>query len=418
MIENIRLSFRGILSHKLRSALTMLGIIIGIAAIITIVSTIEGTNRQIQQNLIGAGQNNVTIRLVQGDWEYTYDMGVPDGITVFDEESTRKQLMEINGVVNASVFRRRNDYDGIYHMSTSLNGGYVYGIDPSYFSTTGYAIRTGRGITADDVKHFRKVCILDEQSNETLFDGGDPLGRSIEIRGEPFTVIGTAVLKDSFEPTINSLEDYYLYHQQSSGAVYIPTSVWPLLYQYDEPQSAIIRCETTNDMTTAGKEAEDLLNNLQTANNGDTYSYKAEDLMQQARNIQQLAQSTNMMLIWIAAISLLVGGIGLMNIMLVSVTERTSEIGLKKAIGAKKKAILGQFLTEAVVLTSLGGILGVLAGIGLAQLINRINGAPVVFSPEAALLAVVFSMGIGILAGILPARTAANLDPIEALRRE
>ena len=147
-------------------------------------------------------------------------------------------------------------------------------------------------------------------------------------------------------------------------------------------------------------------------------SYKAEDLLEKARNQQELSASTNNLLIWIASIALLVGGIGVMNIMLVSVTERTSEIGLKKALGARKSRILGQFLTESVMLTSLGGILGVAAGIVLAYVISRMSGTPVAISVPAIFLGVGFSMLIGIVFGILPSIKAANLNPIEALRHE
>ncbi|HAW12538.1 MAG TPA: macrolide ABC transporter permease, partial [Erysipelotrichaceae bacterium] len=146
--------------------------------------------------------------------------------------------------------------------------------------------------------------------------------------------------------------------------------------------------------------------------------YQAQDLMEQAKQIQQLSQSTNTMLIWIAAISLLVGGIGVMNIMLVTVTERTREIGLKKAIGARKKTIMMQFLTEAVVLTSLGGLLGVLTGLILAKMISLLNGTPVAISIPASIFSVLFSMLIGIVFGLIPSWKAANLDPIEALRHE
>ena len=146
--------------------------------------------------------------------------------------------------------------------------------------------------------------------------------------------------------------------------------------------------------------------------------YQAEDLLKQAEELQNLSNATNSQLIWIASISLLVGGIGVMNIMLVSVTERTREIGLKKAIGAKKSRILWQFLTEAAVLTSLGGILGVGAGIALAQIISGITSAPVAISVPFILIAVVFSMGIGIIFGLIPSFKAANLNPIDALRHE
>ena len=155
---------------------------------------------------------------------------------------------------------------------------------------------------------------------------------------------------------------------------------------------------------------------LQTSD--DTIKYKSEDLLEQAKQIQQLSQSTNTMLIWIAGISLLVGGIGVMNIMLVSVTERTSEIGLKKAIGARKNIILGQFLTEASVLTSIGGIIGVVLGIILSKVVAQVSGAPTAISIPAIIGSVVFSMLIGLIFGLLPSVKAANLNPIDALRSE
>lgn len=416
MLENIRLSFRGIWSHKMRSFLTMLGIIIGIAAIIAIVSTIKGTNDQIQKNLIGSGKNNVTVRIVQGDWEYDMSAGIPQGFKELGAE-VLQELKSIDDVENASLFRRRQDYEGVYHLSNALNGGYVYGIDENYFPTVGLMIMKGRGFSEGDRKTYKKVCILDKDSAQTLFDGEEPIGKTIEIKQVPFTVVGVATEADNFEPAISTISDYYTYRRDSFGKVYVPETVWPIIYQYDEPQVAVLRCASTNAMTTVGKSAEDVLNgNVGTSD--DSYKYKAEDLLEQARNIQQLSQSTNTMLIWIAGISLLVGGIGVMNIMLVSVTERTNEIGLKKAIGAPRKAILGQFLTEAVVLTSSGGILGVITGIALAKLISTLNGTPVAISVEAAIFAVAFSMLIGIVFGLLPSYKAANLDPIEALRHE
>ena len=151
---------------------------------------------------------------------------------------------------------------------------------------------------------------------------------------------------------------------------------------------------------------------------GQTYTYRGTDIMETARNLQELSASTNQQLIWIASISLLVGGIGVMNIMLVSVTERTQEIGLKKAIGARKNRILAQFLTEAAVLTSLGGIIGIIAGIILAEVISRISSTPVAISVTAIIGSVVFSVVIGIVFGLLPSIKAANLNPIDALRHE
>ena len=190
------------------------------------------------------------------------------------------------------------------------------------------------------------------------------------------------------------------------------------VYQFDEPQNVAIKVSSTDVMTTVGQEAAERLTGRQIVNGGESaFSYRSQDMLQQAQQLQQMSESTNTQLVWIASISLLVGGIGVMNIMLVSVTERTAEIGLKKAIGAKKKRILLQFLTESAVLTSLGGIIGVVSGIVMAQLISAMTQIPVAISVPAIVIAVVFSTLIGVVFGMLPAVQAANLNPIEALRR-
>ena len=417
MLENIRLAFQGIWSHKMRSILTMLGIIIGIAAIITIVSTIQGTNEQIKENLIGAGNNVVTVQLYQDG--YAYDMSwssLPQGVRVITEE-TRQELEKIAGVEKVSLFTVRNYADQVYYRNTQFNGE-VYGIDPHYLSVYGYQVKTGRGFTEADYKEFRKVVLVDETAVKTLFEGENPVGKSIELQGDVFVVVGVVALSEEFVPTINSINDYYLYADTSAGEVYLPNVVWPTAYQFDEPQNVAIKVVNTDVMTTAGQEAADLLTQRQIVDSENSaFDYRSQDMLEQAQQLQSMSESTNMQLIWIASISLLVGGIGVMNIMLVSVTERTSEIGLKKAIGAKKRRIRMQFLTEAAVLTSLGGIIGVASGIGLAELISSMMQIPVAINVPAILIAVLFSMLIGVIFGLLPAVKAANLNPIEALRR-
>lgn len=417
MLENVRLSFQGIWSHKMRSFLTMLGIIIGIAAIIAIVSTIRGTNEQIKQNLVGAGENTVEIALYQGEWQYEMSyQGIPAGVPLITDD-VLDAIREIDHVENVASYMIRQDYNVVYHLNTGLSGGYVTGVDANYFDTCNYIMKEGRGFTEADFKEFRKVAILDEDSEEALFQGETAVGKTIEIKQEPYVVIGVVTKAKQFEPTINSIEDYYMYAETSAGSVYVPDSTWPIIYQYDEPQNVVIRVENTDYMTAAGKACADLLNaNLSVSD--DTIQYKAKDLLEQAQQIQELSASTNMMLIWIAGISLIVGGIGVMNIMLVSVTERTQEIGLKKAIGARKTKILAQFLTEAAVLTSMGGLLGVLAGVVLAYVISYLSGTPVAISVGAAVGAVLFSMIIGIVFGVFPSYKAANLNPIDALRHE
>ena len=416
-LNTLRLALRSIAGNKMRSFLTMLGIIIGIAAIIAIVSTIQGTNEQIKQNLVGSGENTVEIALYQGEWEYEMSYnGIPTGVPLVSDD-VLNQINEIEHVENAARYVSRQDYNGVYYLNTSLSGGYVKGIDDNYFDTCGFVMKTGRSFVADDFKQFRKVAILDEDSAEALFQGEEAVGKTIEIKQEPYVVIGIVTKIKEFEPVINSIEDYYMYAEQSAGSVYIPYTTWPIVYQFDEPENVLIRIENADYMTKAGKECADILNaNLMVMD--DSIRYRAKDLMEQAQQIQELSASTNMMLIWIAGISLIVGGIGVMNIMLVSVTERTQEIGLKKAIGARKTRILAQFLTEAAVLTSMGGALGVLAGILLAYVISYLSGTPVAISVPAAVGAVVFSMLIGLVFGVFPSYKAANLSPIEALRHE
>ena len=416
MLENIHFAFEGIWSHKLRSILTMLGIIIGIAAIITIVSTIKGTNEQIKENLIGAGNNVVSVQLNQNGNEYDLSWSpLPDTVRVISEE-TRQALEDINGAEEVSLYYSRSYTDGFFYLDTPFNGN-VLGVDRHYFSTYGMQIRAGRGFTEKDYTEFRKVALVDSTAAKSLFSGVDPVGREIEFGSDVYTVVGVIGPAEEFTPTINSLNDYYLYANDGSGSIYFPDSLWPALYQFDEPQSVAIKVKNTDVMASVGKKAADLLTGSQIIGTDTGFDYRSADMLEQAQQLQNMSKSTNTQLVWIASISLLVGGIGVMNILLVSVTERTSEIGLKKALGAKKKRILLQFLTEAAVLTSIGGIIGVLTGIGLAELISGLMQIPVAISAPAIIIAVVFSTLIGVIFGLLPATKAANLNPIDALRR-
>lgn len=417
MIENIRLSFQGIWSHKMRSFLTMLGIIIGIASIISIVSTIKGTNEQIKKNLIGSGTNTVQIQLYQGDYQYEmlYN-GLPDGIPVRDE-TTMEKIKSVKNVEDAAFYTSRSDYNNsVYYGNNGISGSQVFGVDNSYFTTNGLVLKSGRTFVDSDFTDFHAAAIIDADTADSLFDGENPIGKTIEISSIPFTVVGIVDEDSKFEPVINSIDEYYTYYSDSSASrIFVPSSMWPALYSFDEPQNVAIRVSNTEAMTDAGKAVAEIMNANVT---NSEIKYQAQDLLKQAQDLQDLSSSTNSQLIWIASISLLVGGIGVMNIMLVSVTERTREIGLKKAIGAKKSRILWQFLTEAAVLTSLGGIVGVGAGIGLAEIISRVTSAPVAISVPSIIIAVVFSMVIGIIFGLLPSFKAANLNPIDALCHE
>ena len=423
--ENIKLAFRGIFTHKLRSFLTMLGIIIGIAAIIAIVSTIKGTNEQIKNNLIGGGTNTVSVKIKQGEWDYEFDYGsIPDGLYPVSAD-TLQQITDMPEVISASRVVTRNYVSNVSYNGTVLQGCGLLGVDDNYFSTVGMQVIKGRLFTQHDYDHFSKVVIIDRSTAKSIFSSEEPIGKIIDIGQETFLVVGVVDTLSQFQPAIETIEDYYTYMGNSSAKLYVPLACWPILYQFDEPEALVIKARDTESMTDAGRGAAELLNSAlgisETADSSTgemQFKYKADDLLEQAKNIQDLSKSTNSMLIWIAGISLLVGGIGVMNIMLVSVTERTREIGLKKALGARKNRILGQFLTEAAVLTSIGGILGVAVGIGLAYVIHFVASVPVAISVPAIAVSVVFSTVVGIVFGLLPSVQAANLDPIEALRYE
>lgn len=417
MLENIRQALAGILSHKMRTFLTMLGIIIGIASIISIVSTIKGTNEQIKKNLIGSGNNTVEVTLMDNGMEIDFDYGdVPGTIPLLTKE-VRKQILEIDKAENAAFYNVREVYEGVYYQNQGLTSGRIYGTNNDYFSTCGYRLKSGRLFVDADYEEFRKVAVVETETARNLFQGKNPVGKTIEIKGEPFTVIGLVEMSGNTELVIKSPEDYYNYMTESNGGIFITDAAWPIVYRYDEPQNVIVRAASTDDLNEVGTAVAKLL----TANIGSkssTIVYKASDALDRAQEMQDLSSATNSQLIWIASISLLVGGIGVMNIMLVSVTERTSEIGLKKAIGARNETILYQFLTEAVVITSLGGLIGVISGIVLAEIISGMSGTPVAISIPAIIVAVLFSMLIGIVFGLLPSVKAANLNPIDALRHE
>lgn len=396
----------------------MLGIIIGIAAIISIVSTIKGTNEEIKNSLIGAGNNAVNIQINQQGYPLTIysSSDIPFGIPEVTEE-TKQAILDLDSVENMTSYKERQSPDSIFYQDKAMSSGCIRGIDTSYFETAGYVIKTGRNFVDEDYTEFRKVLIIDTNAAKALFEDEAPIGKTIEIGKQPYTVIGVAAQANTYEPTITNLTQYDSYASSKISYLFMPKTCWPISYSYDEPENVIVKAMSTDDMENAGQSAEKILN-ATISSSQTSVKYKADNLLEQARNMQKLSAATNNQLIWIASISLLVGGIGVMNIMLVSVTERTSEIGLKKAIGARKNTILGQFLTEAAVLTSMGGILGVAAGIIMAQVISRISGVTVAISVPAAVIAVLFSMLIGIVFGLLPSIKAANLNPIDALRRE
>ena len=208
MLENMRISIQGIWSHKMRSFLTMLGIIIGIASIIAIVSTIKGTSEQIKEDLIGAGNNTVSVSLNYGDSEYDPEYGMTDGTAPpLLSDQQKEDIKNLDHVQNATFFYSRTYSSSVYYENTTFQGGSIYGIDTNYLSTCGYMVQSGRGFVKKDYDNMRKVALVDSNAADNLFSGENPVGKTIEIGSEPFTVIGVVQQSDNYLPNIKTIDE-------------------------------------------------------------------------------------------------------------------------------------------------------------------------------------------------------------------
>ena len=420
MLENIMLSPRGIRSHRMRSVLTMVGIIIGIAAIIIIVAIIDGATAQLKESMVGGTTNNVTLSFYEKEtsmfWATEYDTstsGPIPGITTISDEAYNN-VLAVDGVDDATrIYGHEDGSQTVMYLGNSAYSN-VYGIDKDYFNISSRRLTAGRLFTARDYEMSNNVAIISDTMAGQLFKNEDAIGKTVQIGNELFTVVGVVTkLVDYSE--IQNLGDYYMNVGMLESIAFVPLTSWSGVAGYDDIQNIIIKVNDPDKIVSASTAAAEVLNNALPTSE---YEYKSGTLTDDADSLKQITDIASILLIGIASISLLVGGIGVMNIMLVSVTERTREIGLKKALGAKRRVILSQFLTESVVLTSIGGILGVLIGIGISKIIGMIAGLPSAINIGAIALSVGFSMAVGIVFGLVPSIKAANLNPIDALRYE
>ena len=389
--------------NKMRSSLTVLGITIGIAAVICVVAIGKAGQAQVEEQLANLGDNFVWIeaggRAVNGRRTGTHSTKT---LTLGDAAAIKSQVSLIKAV--------SPNVDGSFQVVYGNQNWYTgyRGVSPAYFDIKRWLIAEGSPFTQDDVDHAADVCVLGRTVRQQLFGGEDPVGKVIRVRGLPCKVIGI------LQPKGVSLSG-----QDQDDTVLMPyTTVMKKIKGNDWLDDILCSAVSQDVVKLAGQQAGALLrdrHHLRPDEDDDFNIRNPEDAIQ-----AQLAASRTLtlLLIAIASVSLIVGGIGIMNVMLVSVTERTREIGVRVAVGATEEAIQLQFLGESVLLSLVGGAAGVLLGVVGSVGVGRTLGWPMQLSPEAVVLAALFSVAVGVFFGYYPARRAAGLDPIDALRYE
>ena len=403
--EIISESFLTLTLNKMRTGLATLGIIIGIGSVIALVSLGQGSQKAVENQIQSLGSNLLTIS-PGGQTQGNIRGAAGGGTTLTYEDAkailTSPQVTQVRNV-SADLQRRSQVTAGRNNSNTQ-----ILGTTPSYAEVKKIEISSGNFITERDLAGNTKIAVLGPQVVTDLFgEGSNPVGQSVRIEGEAFRVVGVTVSKGGSG------------FQNQDDIIFVPlTTAQKMLYGVNYVSSISVEAKNEDVMVAAQDEVGYLLlgrHKLNDPTEADFSIFSQSDILETASSVTGTFTS---LLSGIAAISLIVGGIGIMNIMLVTVTERTREIGLRKAIGAKKKTITTQFLIESTILTGVGGILGMMVGVSASYFISKAINLPFAISVSAIALAIGVSGGIGIIFGLYPARKAANLQPIEALRYE
>jgi ABC-type antimicrobial peptide transport system, permease component len=398
--STIIIALRALRRNKMRSILTALGIIIGVGAVIAMVSIGNGAKSQVEAQVASLGQNVVTVFSgnftaggARGGW------GSAPTLTPEDAAAIAAEVPNILGV--SPEVRDRSQI-----LGNGLNWNtQVLGTSPDYPDIRSWPVADGSMFTEQDVRSVAKVAVIGKTVAEQLYPGLDPIGQTLRIRNIPFKVVG-----------VLSEKGFNLFGSDQDDIVLVPyTSHMKRLSRRTNINSILIRAASADAIPRVQQEINDLLSQRRGGREPD---FTVRNQVEFAEAATATTKTMTVLLGAIAGVSLIVGGIGIMNIMLVSVTERTREIGIRLAVGAHGRDVLMQFLIEAIILSSLGGILGILIGIGSSQLISQLNGWPVLVSTTSVVVAFVFSATIGIFFGFYPAKKAAQLDPIDALRYE
>jgi putative ABC transport system permease protein len=408
ILAAFRIALRALRVNRLRSALTMLGIIIGVGAVIAMVAVGSGATARIQEQIQAIGSN--LIMVVPGSITSNGIRLGSGAVVTLTEEDARAVAAECPSVaVVAPVVRGGAQVMyGNNNWATSIQG-----TTPDYLTIRDQPVRVGNPFTADDVNSAAKVALLGQTVAGNLFGDADPSGQTIRIKNVPFTVVGVLSPKGQ-SPTGQDQDDLIL--------IPISTAKRQVMGASQANAGAVaaimVQAAGAGAMDQAQREVEELLRQRHRLQSGQDDDFTVRNLSEVFAAQESSARVMSILLGAIASVSLIVGGIGIMNIMLVSVTERTREIGLRLAIGAKTRDILSQFLVEAVTLSILGGVAGIAIGIGASVLISYFAKWHTLVSPTAILLAFAFSGLVGVFFGYYPARKAAMLDPIDALRYE
>jgi len=405
-LQSLLIAARALRVNKMRALLTMLGIVIGIAAVIVMVAIGAGASKMISDQISSIGSNLLLV--LPGS---TTSGGMRSGsgstqtLTYDDARAIQAECPSV-GAVAPTIRGAGQVVYGNQNWSTV-----IYGVTPEIIEVRDWIIVSGRNLTQSDVDGATKNCLIGRTVVDNLFGADDPVGKVVRIKKIPFTVVGVLGGKGQSPQG-----------QDQDDVIYVPirTAQRKLLgSQFPNSVGAImVQAKSAEVLNLAQEEVTALLNQRHRIGPSREIDYTIRNLSELLAVREQSSKVMSMLLGAVASISLFVGGIGIMNIMLVSVTERTREIGIRIAIGAKRRDIMLQFLTEAVLLTTFGGIIGIILGVAGARIVAALVGWPTLISLDAVIIAFAFSAGVGVFFGFYPARKAASLNPIEALRYE
>ena len=404
LLSILRIAMRALSRNKMRSALTMLGIIIGVGAVIAMVGVGQGASKQVQDQISAMGSNMLFVASgtvnrggLRLGWGQTKTLVYDDMKAIVQQAPAVKQAAPGSATTAQVVFGGDNWFTN------------VQGTEPQYFDIRSWPMQEGVSFTESDVNSSADVAVIGATVQQNLFGAQDPVGQTVRISNLPFKVVGVLSAKGQSAAM----------GQDQDDVIFVPITTLQKKLTGEPWLRYIVVSAVSKDATYAAQEEiTALLRDRHRIRPGQDDDFMVRNLADIAQLADQSSRVMTMLLASIAGVSLIVGGIGIMNIMLVSVTERTREIGVRMAIGATEEDVQRQFLIEAVVLSLMGGAAGIFFGIGSSLIISKLLGWAVLVSPLATVAAVIFSAGVGVFFGFYPARKAARLDPIEALRFE